>query len=399
MKKIFTFAVALLATFSASADELWGLSGTGTEADPYQITAAADFYTMAQKCSAQNTGAGKFFKLTADVDFGGSAESPQQFPGIAKAGIVSITNITYGFQGVLDGDNHTISGIYHTQSTNSTEGKFNALISSLGDGGVVKNLTFSANNYVNSYNYTAAFVSLCKGGTVENCTNNASITCINTFAAGVCGYICGGKGTVKNCTNTGAIKSTTYATGIISGSQSGKTVGSTDAAYASVVVEGCTNSGSVSTSNGVGSAGIAGSFSGKIVNCTNSGSIDDSNGTVSSKQYTAGIVSCMTYVADLSGNVNKGSVKGGNYVAGIVGCIMNGGNEAVDISGNTNEGTIEATGSDHGDILGGSKRDAGKVVVTGIVSTSVDTVTSSVRKVLSNGRVVFIKNNAVIYEF
>lgn len=398
MKKIFTFAVALLATFSASADELWGLNGTGTESDPYQIASAADFYTMAQKCSAQNTGADKFFKVTADIDFGGTAESPKQLPGIAKSAITNVTTIAYGFQGVLDGDNHTVSGIYHTDNTNSTAGKFNALISSLGEGGVVKNLTFSANNYITSYNYTSPFVSLCKGGTIENCTNHASVTCTNTFAAGICGYICGGKGSVKDCSNTGSMRSMSYAAGIISGSQSGSAVGSTDADYASVVVEGCTNSGSVSTSNGVGSAGIAGSFSGKILDCENTADIDDSKGTSSSKQYTGGIVSCMTYVAGVSGNVNTGSVKGGNYVAGIVGCIMKGSNETVDISGNTNKGTIEATGSNHGDILGGSKRDADKVT-TAIASISADASSASVRKVLSNGRVIFIKNNAVVYEF
>lgn len=356
MKKTFTSILALLATSGLMADNIYGFAGSGTEADPFQIRSAADFTTLAQKVTADHTAAGEYFKLMNDVDFAGTEASPAQLPAIAKAGITNITTVAWGFSGTFDGDGKAIRGLYHTNCANDADGKFNALFSSLGEGGIVRNLVISADNYIRSYNYAAPVVCVNQGGLVEHCQNDAPVIAVNAFAAGICSYIVGGRGTVDHCINRGDVSAASYAAGIVAGSQSGKAIGDVDAAYASVVVTGCQNYGNISTTNGTGSAGIAGSFSGAVTYCTNHGTVSDAEGTAKTLQYTAGIVSAMTYAAEVCGNVNKGAIAGGNYVGGIIGCLMKGGDEPVCLNDNQNLGTITATGDAQGDILGGTKR-------------------------------------------
>lgn len=54
MKKIFTLIIACIAAIAATAQTegattTWGLTGEGTEANPYCIYTADDLYTMAKK--------------------------------------------------------------------------------------------------------------------------------------------------------------------------------------------------------------------------------------------------------------------------------------------------------------------------------------------------------------
>lgn len=369
MKKIFTTCMAL-AVISLSAKADWpGLQGSGTETDPYQISSAADFMVLANNISADNTGAGEYFKMTKDIDFDGDASNPVQLPSIGKEGITNISTVTWGFEGTFDGGNNSIYYIYHTNDGNNREGQFNALFSSVGVNGVIKNIIFSTQNYISTYNYAGAIASICKG-TIDNCTNSANITATGAFAAGICGYLAGGTGTISNCKNYGDIQAMTFASGIVSGSQSGGVI--TDCSGYSVIS--CTNSGTMSTTNGTGSAGIAGSFSGNIKNCQNSGKIDDS---AKAGQYTAGIVSSTTYPAEISGNTNTGEVIGTKNIAGICGMIMKGDDASYTLSGNTNKGTITATGDNVAGILANTMRSQDMVTIAdctneGVVSTTLE---------------------------
>lgn len=181
-----------------------------------------------------------------------------QLPAIGKDGNAPITMIAYGFDGTFDGAGHTISGIYHTEAGNNVKGKYNALFGCIDKNGVVKNLVISKDNHITSYNYVGTVASL-NMGLIQNCTNYADVTATGFAAAGICGFMVNGKGIVKDCKNTGNVKAMTYASGICGGSQSGKSI----SAY-SYLIENCSNSGDLSTTNGVGSAGIAGSYSGAV---------------------------------------------------------------------------------------------------------------------------------------
>lgn len=340
MKKIFTLVLVCITAMAAMAQSedtgsnAWGLSGSGTEADPYKVSSADDFAKMAANCTSEHKGTGEYFKMTNDIDFGGSADAPVQLPAIGKDGSAQIAKIAFGFDGTFDGDNHTITGIYHTNNANDAKGKYNALFGCVDKNGVVKNVVMGKDNHIDSYSYTGSIVSL-NMGKIENCTNNADITGAQSFAGGICAYMLNGCGTIEKCKNYGNIISMTYASGICAGSQSGKTI--TTYTY---LVDECVNHGNMSTTNGIGSAGIAGAYSGAVKNCINNGNIDDSNGTAKSRQYTAGIISCPSYAAEVDGCINNGMVNGVKSVAGIVGNVMKGDEAATVVKNCTNNSTV-----------------------------------------------------------
>ena len=87
MKKFFTLIIACIAAIAATAQTegataTWGLTGEGTEANPYCIYTADDLYAMAKNCNANHKGTGEYFVLKNDIDFGGTAETPMQLPAI-----------------------------------------------------------------------------------------------------------------------------------------------------------------------------------------------------------------------------------------------------------------------------------------------------------------------------
>lgn len=355
-----------------TADNAWGLAGRGTVGNPYRIFDAADFTAMASNYNTENTGKDEFFLVMNDINFGGSAENPVQLPAIAKDGNAQIANISGGFKGTFDGGNHTISGIYHTNNGNNAEGKYNGLFGFVDKEGVIKNVIFGKDNYVNGYNYVGSIVSI-NQGTIENCINNADITASNFAAAGICGFMAKGNGTVKDCQNYGNIKAMTYAAGICGGTQSGSAV--TEYNY---LIENCTNNGDLSTTNGTGSAGIAGSYSGSIKGCTNNGNADDKKGTAKNKQNTAGIVATMSYAVALEDCTNNGNINGVNNVAGIVGNVMLGDSKAFTVKNCINNGTVSSIGVNVAGIIGNSGREDGVVSVAGCtnngeVSTTAET--------------------------
>lgn len=349
-------------------DNKWKLAGRGTEANPYRIFDAADFTAMATNYNAEsNTGKGEYFLMMNDINFGGTAENPVQFPAIGKNADLPIANVVGGFDGTFDGGNHTISGIYHTNTANDAKGKYNGLFSFADTNAVIKNIIMDAENHLCGYNYVGAIVSI-NQGTIENCVNKAAITADNFAAAGICGFMVKGNGTVKNCENYGDIKAMTYASGICGGSQSGNSL--TTYNY---LIDNCTNSGNMVTTNGVGAAGIAGSFSGAVTNCINNGDADDTKGTSTNRQYTAGIVSCTTYPTKIENCTNNGAISGINNVGGIVGCVFKGDDTAFTLTGCTNNGTVSGEGTNVAGIIGNSKR------------TTADKV--SVEKCTNNGKV------------
>ena len=358
------------------------LVGQGTEGNPYKIYDAADFMSIANNISKDNTFEGIYFEQMEDIDFGGSEASPVQLPAVGKAAITSITAVAWGFDGTYDGRYKSIKGIWHTANANYADGKFNGIFSSIGEKGTVKNIVFDADNHVSSYNYVGAIASI-NQGIIEHCTNKAAITASNAFASGICGYMIGGKGTIRYCENLGDINAMTYATGIISGTQSGTAV-----AVYGYLVENCTNNGNISTVNGTGSAGIAGSYSGALRECTNNGNIDDTAKTTGLN--TGGILSGGSYITEMTKCHNTGKVSGNKSVGGIIGTIMKADDNDLSITDCQNDGDVEATGVNVAGIMANTAR------VSGIVTLS---DCSNYGKVSSTGTTDLIGNlrgNAVI---
>ena len=230
--------------------------------------------------NAGNTGEGETFRLTKDIDLGGS-ETNQWTP---------IGNSSR-FTGTFDGGGHEITGLYINSQRNSYQGLFGVVIR----GGTVKNLGVSGT--VTSYN-VGGIVGY-NNGTVENCYNTVTVSSLAYQVGGVVGY---NNGTVENCHNTGTISS------------KGQHVGGVVGYNYSGTVENCHNTGAV-TGNGNYVGGVVGyNYSGGTVqNCYNTGTI------LSRSQHVGGVVG-YSFSGTVTNCYNTGTVTGnGDNVGGVVG--------------------------------------------------------------------------------
>ena len=80
-------------------------NGSGTEADPYQISSVEDWNTFAAAVNGGHDYSGEFVKLTANI---GTTENPvtQMVGDLVDA-------VYYSFKGTFDGDNHTLTFHYN----------------------------------------------------------------------------------------------------------------------------------------------------------------------------------------------------------------------------------------------------------------------------------------------
>lgn len=129
------------------------MTGTGTSLDPYLISTSSDLNSVANNLSA-------YYKQTADIDMGGVSFTP-------------IGNATTAFTGTFDGDNHIISNLSITSSSDNT-GLFGYVVA-----GTLQNIKL----YTVTINSTKAYV----GSLVGQVLNNGSInsTVINCGASAV----------------------------------------------------------------------------------------------------------------------------------------------------------------------------------------------------------------------
>lgn len=100
MKKLSLILLALIA-FAQTTWAQW--NGSGTEADPYQISSTANWNTLADKVNNHDqTYSGKFFKLMADITL---TETISSGTPVTMVG----TSDSKSFQGTFDGNGHTIT--------------------------------------------------------------------------------------------------------------------------------------------------------------------------------------------------------------------------------------------------------------------------------------------------
>lgn len=213
-----------------AADGKFG--GDGTPQNPYLIEDAADLNAFRDKVNGGNTNING--RLVNDIDlnenfdqdlfavdgngnatYNGSPDIPafEQWTPIGYNGISGIL----AFNGTLDGDGHTISGLY-INTADDTSNKYYALIGYLGNGGTVKNLGIE-NSVVkmNTINIYAAGIVGNNEGTIENCYNDADIY----GNSDVGGIALGNFNIIRNCYNTGTVTSTLMSAGGIAVSMYG----------------------------------------------------------------------------------------------------------------------------------------------------------------------------------
>lgn len=170
------------------------LEGSGTEADPYLISDADTLFQVVA-AGGMNRGNPQHFKLTNDIDIGGTqwVKYQDQSEDDIRPGENATKTIVYyayrNFGGVLDGDGYAITGLY-SASADATAGFIPTL-----DGGTVKNLHFRGGYVYSSASGAKTGIiagEVTGGGTIQNCSiaetastaiadnnDNAGTNCIN----------------------------------------------------------------------------------------------------------------------------------------------------------------------------------------------------------------------------
>lgn len=227
-----------------------------------------------------------------------------------------INSDAVGYEGIFDGANHTISGLY----INTGDGYMGLF--ALANGATIKNVGITDSYFYGDYNI-ASVVAVARNTTISNCFSanclivnqnsgaggiaadliNSNISgCCNTsdikslsgYSGGIAGEI-SGTTTVRDCFNTGDIESKTTS----SYHDIGGIVGLINSGFA--FVENCCSIGNISSDATNG--GIVGGSYGTVVNCyynseifsgsavgDNSGSVISSEGKTA-QQFASGEVS------------------------------------------------------------------------------------------------------------
>ena len=257
-----------------------GLSGSGTEADPYLIQRAADFAYL-----RTDSFIGKHFKLTVSINLAGNA--------------FTITS----FDGILDGNHCSIRGINISATTDNT-----GLFGTLGSNSCVSDLSLYGT--VAGAKYTGALAGIGKGE-INNVVNYATVS-----GAGNLGGIVGNAQNtsyVINCKNYGAVNGTSWNNGGVVGFAQGPVIS-------------CTNYGNISTT-GDCLGGVVGTSQSFVLNCINYGTLN-APGRAGGIVYNSNklIEGCINY-GSLTGKWDLGGILGyvaANNPATVKNCINNG---------------------------------------------------------------------------
>ena len=289
--------------------------GSGTAEDPYQIADGAQLARFAAIVNGtdgmvQNTAA--CAKLTADIVLNETTNWTSWENTAPANRWTPIGNNSQPFTGTLDGDGHSVSGIYINSTAN-----YQGLVGYLGSGGALQNLGVKA-SYIKGRNIVGGLCGM-NSGTMTNCYNTGSVTGTGNgdYVGGVCGR---NNGNVNNCHNTGTVTGTGEYAGGLCGRNNGN-------------VSNCYNIGSVEGNKIVG--GLCGQNDRTVTNCYNIGS-------VAGNDYRVGGVCGYNYGGTVTNCYNTGSVEGNRIVGGV--CGWNGGT----VTNCYNTGSVEGN-----EIVGG----------------------------------------------
>ena len=313
------------ATKTDGAGEVWDGSvaesfagGSGTAEDPYLIANGAQLARFASMVNGGQTSING--KLTADIllnDISDWETWDESTEGLNRW--TPIGNNSQPFTGTLDGDGHSVSGIYI-----NSEADYQGLVGILEEGGTLQDLGVKA-SYIKGVNSVGG---LCgwKFGTVTNCYNIGSVEG-NDYVGGVCGY--NYSGTVTNCYNTGSVSGNRYVGGLC-----GLNYGIMS------IMTNCYNTGKVTGNDYVG--GVCGWNDGTVTNCYNTGNVTGNDYVGGVCGYNYGTVSNCYNTGNVTGNNQVGGLCGGNAFGSVTNCYYLTGTAAGGINGNDAAGKAEA---------------------------------------------------------
>ncbi|MEI7511339.1 MAG: ZmpA/ZmpB/ZmpC family metallo-endopeptidase-related protein [Candidatus Peregrinibacteria bacterium] len=207
------------------------------------------------------------------------------------------------FTGILDGQGHTITGLYVNRSTGVSGGLF----STLSTGAVVKNLTLANPNITNAHTstiYTGALAGLVQGATIDTVRVTGGSVTGNNFTGGLVGDL-SASSSITNSYATGSVTGNNYTGGLV----------------------GYLSASSITNSYATGSVYATASMVGGLVGYLSASSITNSyaTGSVSSAAAYVGGLLGYSDTGTISQSFSMGNViSNGSYTGGFVGYFMSG---------------------------------------------------------------------------
>ena len=299
-------------TLYAVWENIW--TGSGTEADAYQISNAADLTALQTQVNENGFSyTGKWFRLTNNIDLNNELWTP--------IGVDAL----HSFGGSLDGSGKTISGL-KVETDRQWAGLFGSVRGTYGVPMTMRDLTLKDGSVTTTFTGTSfcgGLVAIVEGETALELRNVvAENLTVSGGISGSGGLLGRGRVAMTNCHNRG---------GSVTGSYAGGLAGMGYSNPQDHVLAGCTNSAKVVGKRTAG--GMTGNEThsdGSYTSCANSGSISATQG------YASGIAAGGSYERCS----NSGAVTG-QQAAGI--CVN--GSKATNCS---NTGAVTGTGTGTG---------------------------------------------------
>ncbi len=143
--------------------------GTGTQADPYQISNGEELAYLSAQVASGNAFAGKHVTLAANLDMGNVAFTP-------------IGSDARRFAGSFDGAYHTIDNLLVSQTTD-----YAGLFGCLDTGATVRRLTVRGS--ISGRGYVGGIAGQADSATIEACANYATVTGTSRNVGGIVGRL------------------------------------------------------------------------------------------------------------------------------------------------------------------------------------------------------------------
>lgn len=223
MKKLFLSVIAMLCCTLAWS-QTW--SGSGTKTDPYLIYDTNDFKAI--NGTSGNFYAGKYFKQTADLNFGNVGTQEHAFIRIF-AGIYDGNGKSISYNGTFTGQHH--GGHPDEHYTDNAHGDY-GLFGRVTNGGTIKNLNvnaqilFTAKEGAGNDNMNAGL--LCghlDDGTISYCNVTGEVASqinANNGGGGDVGLLCGqSEGREEYCSGSGTVTGYGWVGGLIGAQHKG----------------------------------------------------------------------------------------------------------------------------------------------------------------------------------
>jgi len=316
MKRLLSTIAFVLCALTGHAQ--YSGSGSGTTDDPYLIFNVTQLSQLSNFLGQDSV----VFKLMNNLNLTSwiAENSPSQ--GWLPIGVESAP-----FQGVLLGNNKTISGLSINRSTTNCVGFFGHT-----NGATISDLTIEGAD-ITGANYTGTFVGKAVGSTLTNCHVSLSgqVTCAS-FSGGFAGFLSDGCN-VSNCSVAAMVTGSNSNIGGFAGK-----------AQNSCSISNCSQNGDVTAKDATG--GFLGTNSGSTVSAVTS--LGDIVGLT---KYTAGICGLSQGTVSYSNCKHTGNVSGQQQdVGGILGKMQTG--CVATLTSCASKGTITNAGDNTGGVIG-----------------------------------------------